>query len=162
MSMARYRVLFVCMGNICRSPAGEGVLRRALEEAGLAGDVDVESAGTIDYHEGELPDRRMRDAAQRRGYVLDSRARAISRRDLDVFDMILVADEENMQRVARMASSDSHRGKLSLMLDWHPVRRGEDVPDPYYGGPQGFEHVLDLLEQTCPELLAHIRARVGG
>jgi len=157
---SKYRILFVCTGNICRSPTGEGIMRKFVADAGMAGRIHVESAGTIDYHVGELPDPRTRRAAEQRGYRLDSRARRVERADFDAFDLLLVADSDNMERMRRLATTDGHRAKLRMMLDWHPARTGRDVPDPYYSGPEGFELVLDLLEDSCRALLADVISRI--
>jgi len=149
-------VLFVCMGNICRSPTAEGVFRQRLAAQPWAARVRVDSAGTHgDYHAGEPPDPRTRSAARARGYDLDGlRARKVTEEDLRRFDYILAMDEDNLWRLQALAGADpALRGKLALMMD-HASQLGvREVPDPYYGGPQGFEHVLDLLEAAADGLL---------
>jgi len=149
-------VLFVCMGNICRSPIAEGVFRHALKEAGLVGSVQIDSAGTHGYHAGEPPDRRALLAARNRGYDLASiRARQVERDDFARFDWILAMDEANMRALAEMRPGD-YAGHLGLYLDLLPELGTREMPDPYYGGPEGFERVLDLTERVTPALLARL------
>lgn len=149
-------VLFVCLGNICRSPAAEAILRERLLAAGAAGKVRVESAGTAGYHTGKEADGRMRHAAQRRGYAITSRARQLEPRDLQVYDRIIAMDRSNYADIQRYAEgSAAHVKMLSEYLD-----RGDgwprDVPDPYYGDGEGFEYVLDMLEAAMPKILAEL------
>ena len=145
-------VLFVCMGNICRSPTAEGVFRYHVESAGLAERIDIDSAGTHAYHVGEPADQRAREAAQRRGMSLEGiRARRVSRDDFERFDYILAMDEENLARLEDEAPEE-HRHKLRLFLDFSTTGERE-VPDPYYGGAAGFERVLDLVEDASRGLL---------
>ena len=148
------RVLFVCMGNICRSPAAEGVFRFMLERSGRADRWEIASAGTIGMHAGDLPDARMRAAAARRGYDLRSRARRIERADFSRFDLILTMDEDNRRNVLALAGGDAERARVRRFVDFCRKHAGVDaVPDPYYGGEAGFERVLDLLEDGCSTLL---------
>ena len=143
------KVLFVCTGNICRSPTAEGVLRRLAELERL--NVHVESRGTHDYHVGEPPDERAQEHAKRRGYDLSAqRARHISRRDFEEFDLVLAMDRGHLRILQRLCPPQ-HAGKVRLFL------QEKDVPDPYYGGPEGFEQVLDLVEAACRSLLPQIR-----
>lgn len=146
------RILFVCMGNICRSPTAEAVMRKLIKEQGLDEKISVDSAGTIGYHAGNPSDPRSRQAGERRGYVFDHLARAVTQRDFHTFDYILAMDEENMQDLQRMQPSGS-KAELSLFLSHCRTARCREVPDPYYGGPNGFEDVLDLVEQGCAALL---------
>ena len=152
------RVLFVCLGNICRSPTAEAVLRAlaAREAPELA--LEVDSAGTAGYHVGEPPDPRTRAAAARRGYDLSAlRARVVEPGDFERFDLILAMDRENLRVLQRRAPAAT-RERLRLLLEFAPqAATPEDVPDPYYGGPNGFEEVLDLVEQATRGLLAHLR-----
>jgi len=153
------RILFVCLGNICRSPTAEGVLRTlaAGEAPELA--LEVASAGTAAYHVGEPPDPRARQAAARRGYDLTAlRARIVQPADFERFDLILAMDRENLGVLRRRAPAGAHE-RLRLFLEFAPEAGPEDVPDPYYGGPNGFEEVLDLVEAATRGLLAHLRQR---
>lgn len=145
-------VLFVCMGNICRSPTAEGVFRFHVEGAGLAEHFDIDSAGTHAYHVGEPADRRARAAAEKRGMSLDGiRARRVNSDDFERFDYILAMDEDNLARLEDEAPEE-HRHKLRLLLEF--AQSGErEVPDPYYGGAAGFERVLDLVEEASRGLL---------
>lgn len=152
-------VLMVCLGNICRSPTAHGVMEKHIENSGLSGKVIVDSAGTGDWHAGEGPDRRAAAAAGRRGYRLDHlRARQVAPDDFGRFDYILAMDHANLKELQRRCPA-AHRAKLALFLAYGGLGR-DVVPDPYYtGGRQGFELVLDLVEDACEGLLAHIRER---
>ena len=145
------RVLFVCMGNICRSPAGEAVMKRFAEEFHV--DVDVDSAGTHDYHVGEKADARMRAAAETRGYELTSRGRQVTADDLDPdrFDLVLAMDGENYEFLQRLA--DKPNSHIRIFSDYLDDNWPNDVPDPYYGEDEGFDEVLDMLEEGCPLIL---------
>jgi protein-tyrosine phosphatase len=146
------KVLFVCTGNICRSPTAEGVLRRLAEAENLK--MHVESRGTHDYHVGEPPDERAQDHAQRRGYDLSAqRAKQVGKRDFEEFDLVLAMDRGHLRILQRLCPPQ-HAGKLRLFL------QEADVPDPYYGGPEGFERVLDLVEAACRGLLHEMRASI--
>ena len=150
------KLLFVCLGNICRSPAAEGVFLHLLEARGLSNQFLVDSAGTGGWHVGNPADRRMRAAAERRGIHLPSRARQIELADFSNFDRILTMDEDNLRAVRSLAGELGARSDLALVepMTSHCQRfRDKEVPDPYYGGEQGFEHVLDLLEDACSGLL---------
>ena len=152
-------VLFVCMGNICRSPSGEGVFQHFVNEAGLEKRIRVDSAGTIGYHSGNPADARMQAAASKRGYSLDSLARQVSREDFETFDLVLAMDVENLENLDYLAGERlPHVRMLGSFLEESddPVR-GPSVPDPYYGGEAGFEQVLDMIEAACPAILAHCR-----
>lgn len=150
-------VLFVCMGNICRSPTAEGVFRHHVNAAGLADMVEIDSAGTHAYHTGEPPDHRATAAAERRGISLAGiAARRVSNDDFERFDLILAMDEDNQQRLLDEAPG-IHRDKVRLFLDYSSTNETE-VPDPYYGGAAGFERVLDLIEDASRGLLASISA----
>jgi len=154
-------VLFVCMGNICRSPTAEGVFSRMVEEAGLAERVVVDSAGTHDYHVGEPPDGRAQAAAARRGYDLSPlRARKLGRDDCRRYDYVLVMDRGNLNRARTIFGGACPH--VRLLMDFAPGRPEREVPDPYTGGPEGFEHVLDLIEEACRGLLEDVRARLAG
>lgn len=147
------RILFVCMGNICRSPTAEAVFRAKVADAGAADRFSIDSAGTFGYHTGNRADPRMRDHASRRGYNLTSIARQVEAADFDAFDLIVAMDRENLNDLTAQCPAD-HQSKLRLMMDFVPDMAGTDVPDPYYGGPAGFERVLDLIEQAADGLLS--------
>jgi len=159
--MAEQRLLFVCLGNICRSPAAEGVFLHLLAREGLEDRFVVDSAGTGGWHVGNPADRRMRAAAERRGIHLSSRARQIDRGDLLSFDRILTMDDDNL-RAVRSLARELAPGAADLAVI-EPITKhcrrfqAGEVPDPYYGGAQGFEHVLDLLEDACAGLLESLR-----
>jgi len=153
---ASYRLLFVCLGNICRSPAAEGVMRSLIEAKGFADRVSIRSAGTGGWHVGKLPDQRMRTAAQNRGYDLSSRARQVTENDLRDFDLVLVMDRQNLRDVKTYDRTSQFSSKIRLFCEFCTDHKESEVPDPYYGGEQGFELVLDLLEDGCRGVLAHI------
>lgn len=151
-------VLFVCMGNICRSPTAEGVFRHMVREAGLAEHLHIDSAGTHAYHVGEPPDRRARAAAERRGVSLDDiAARRIEAADYLEFDYVIAMDSDNLARMQAQAD-DTYQDRLSLFLEFAEGDERE-VPDPYYGGEAGFERVLDLVEEASRALLETLRSR---
>tara|TARA_B100001057_G_scaffold91596_1_gene87904 strand:+ start:8425 stop:8898 length:474 start_codon:yes stop_codon:yes gene_type:complete len=149
------KLLFVCLGNICRSPAAEGVFIHLLNERGLNDRFLVDSAGTGGWHVGNPADRRMQAAASRRGIQLPSRARQISLDDLSTFDLVLTMDDDNLMAVQALAKEAGSRATASIkpMLSYARNFSETEVPDPYYGGDTGFEHVLDLLEDACSNLL---------
>lgn len=148
------RVLFVCTGNICRSPTAEGVFRQFADVAGI--EVEADSAGTHGYHIGEPPDPRTVAAAAKRGFDLKPlRARRVKREDFNQFDLILAMDRAHLAHLEAMRPKDA-RAAVKLFLDYHPETK-RDVPDPYYGGPEGFEHVLDLVEAGSRKLLDEFR-----
>ena len=155
------RVLFVCMGNICRSPAAEGVFLHLLAEAGLEDCFAVDSAGTGGWHVGHRADRRMIAAAERRGIHLPSRARQIEAADLQRFDHILTMDADNLAAVRRLERQAPGGARISPLIDHSRRLRSPEVPDPYYGGEEGFERVLDLLEDACAGLLADLLQERG-
>ena len=153
------RILFVCMGNICRSPTAEGVFRKLVQERAPHLQVEIDSAGTHAYHVGEPPDRRAIAAAARRGIDLSGlRARMVDEADFEGFDLLVAMDQLNRE-VLLDRSPDEYRERIRLMLEFAPTTDVEDVPDPYYGGPVGFEHVLDLVEEASKGLLDELLAR---
>jgi low molecular weight protein-tyrosine phosphatase len=157
------RVLFVCMGNICRSPTAEGVMRALVREAGLTDSIELHSAGTGSWHTGSAPDRRATAAARARGISLEGAARTVASNDFENFDLVLAMDRENLRELRQLAPSEQARAKVRLLREFDPASAGRhdlDVPDPYYGGPNGFEDVLDLVQAACQGLLAHLRAEL--
>lgn len=152
----RTGVLFVCMGNICRSPTAEGVFRALAERAGWARRLRIDSAGTHDFHIGEPPDPRAIASAERRGYdIRKLRARQVALRDFSRFDWILAMDQGNLRRLKELQPKD-FGGEIGLLLDVAPILGTRDVPDPYYGGPDAFERMLDLVEPATEALLARV------
>lgn len=151
------KVLFVCMGNICRSPLAEGAFSRLLEQHQLGDFISVDSAGTHDYHAGEPPDPRAQATALRRGMDISiQRARLVQREDFARFDYILAMDRQNYARLEKLSAPED-RHKLRLFLEYAPHLGETEVPDPYYGGSGGFERVLDMVEEAAQGLLEHIR-----
>lgn len=148
-------VLFVCLGNICRSPAAEEVLRHLAKADGL--DLHVESCGIGDWHVGCLPDERMRDAAKARGLILSSRGQQFKSAFLEKFDYILAADKEVIRDLYFYAQTPEHKAKIHMMTAFSPCYRDKEIPDPYYQGDFAFEHVLDMLEDSCQGLIEHIK-----
>jgi protein-tyrosine phosphatase len=158
--MMKLAVLMVCMGNICRSPLAEGAFKRAIEAAGLEGVVRVDSAGTHDYHIGDAPDPRSRATARRHGFDIDGqRGRQVRADDFHAFDFILAMDSENLANLLSIAPPAA-KTRPQCLLTYSPRFRNQDVPDPYYGGAQGFEAVLAMIEDAIPELLLAVRDRL--
>lgn len=156
----KYKVLFVCLGNICRSPAAEGILKKMIKEQGLENKISVDSAGTSGYHDGELPDPRMRQHGTHRGYQFDSLSRKFTSRDFDNFDLILAMDDNNYRNIVRLALDLESKGKVHRMVEFSEKYEHDHIPDPYYSGSDGFEQVLDLLEDACEGLLKKIKERI--
>jgi protein-tyrosine phosphatase len=148
------------MGNICRSPTAEGVMRRLLREQGLEDEIEIDSAGTGSWHVGNPPDERATEAARRRGIALEGAARTVRPSDFEEYDLLLAADRENVADLRALAPDDEARAKVRLLREFDPGSHGApdlDVPDPYYGGPRGFEDVLDLVEAACRGLIDEVR-----
>lgn len=154
-------VLFVCLGNICRSPSGEGVFKALVEKEGMADSFFIDSAGTCAYHVGEPADSRMRKHASARKIRLTSRSRQFSPGDFETFDYILAMDYSNYQEIQSQDKTGEFSDKLYMMNDFSSSHKGSDVPDPYYGGDAGFETVLDMLEEACEGLLRVIKDENG-
>jgi protein-tyrosine phosphatase len=153
------RILFVCMGNICRSPTAEGVMRHLLAQRGLDGEIDVQSAGTGGWHAGAPPDERATATARARGITLEGAARQVTAADFEDFDLLLAMDRENLADLRAIAPPGT-REKIRLLREFDPQSAGGDdldVPDPYYGGPRGFETVLDQVHAACAGLLDAIQ-----
>ncbi len=156
----KQKILFVCLGNICRSPAADGILRAMATQAGRSEEFEIDSAGTYAGHAGELPDARMRKAAAARGYSLGHRSRPVCLDDFLEFDRIIAMDDNNLEALRRMAPSTQSQAKIERFATL--CTRHNDVhyiPDPYYGGESGFDHVIDLLEDGCLTILAACAAR---
>jgi len=152
--MDNKKILFVCLGNICRSPSAEIVMQKLIEEQGLSESIELDSAGILDIHEGQMADSRMREHALRRGLIITHRSRPVKASvDFEYFDMIIGMDDENMKALNELARIPAWKSKLHKMTDFKKQMSYNYVPDPYYGGPQGFELVLDILEDSCKGLL---------
>jgi protein-tyrosine phosphatase len=159
------KILFVCLGNICRSPTAEGVMRKLVAEAGLQHSIELDSAGTGAWHVGEPADTRARDAARARGVELDSLARQVRDQDFERFDLILAMDGSNQHALRRLAPDEQAHAKVRLLREFDPAsanRHDLDVPDPYYDSQRGFEIVLDQVQAACEGLLEHLRASELG
>jgi protein-tyrosine phosphatase len=162
------RLLFVCLGNICRSPTAEGVMRALVAREGMEGAVQIDSAGTGAWHVGSAPDQRASEAARARGIELGGTARQVRPEDFFDFDLLLAMDGENMRELRQQAPGEAERAKVRLLREFDPASEmagdadgvgGDlDVPDPYYGGPGGFDEVFDLVQAACAGLLEQIRA----
>lgn len=148
-----HRILFVCLGNICRSPAAEIIFRKQVADAGRAADFEIDSAGTIGHHQGSPPDPRMSESLERLGYTIQGRARQIKAADLETFDLIVTMDETNLSNVQKLDQAGDLHSKVQPFVSF--CRHHDDlrVPDPYYGGQRGFDHVIKLLEDGCEGIL---------
>ena len=156
--MKPHRILFVCLGNICRSSSAEGVMNHLVSEAGLEDQFVIDSAGILSYHRGELPDSRMRAHAIRRGYELTHRSRPVQTEDFYNFDLIIGMDDRNIEDLKDRAPSPEEWKKIHRMTEFCTrFTHADHLPDPYYGGAEGFEYVLDLLEDACAGLLEHLK-----
>jgi protein-tyrosine phosphatase len=151
-----YRLLFVCLGNICRSPAAENLMDHLLRQAGLADQVLCDSAGTASYHAGNPPDRRMTAVANQRGIEMRGQARQFQSLDFEQFDLILAMDRENYRGILSLDPKGRYRDRVRMMCEFCSRHTFQEVPDPYYGGADGFNQVLDLLQDACEGLLQHL------
>lgn len=154
-----YRILFVCLGNICRSPAAEIIFRKQVADSGRAEDFEIDSAGTIGHHAGSPPDSRMAESLGRHGFTVQGRARQIQSADLEDFDLIVTMDETNLSDVRQLDASGEAHSKIQPFVSF--CRRHDDlrVPDPYYGGQRGFDHVIELLKDGCEGILESLPPR---
>jgi len=150
-------VLFVCMGNICRSPLAEGVFRHLAAEAGVADRFVVDSAGTGAWHAGEPPDARSIEVAAAHGVTLQGRARQIEAEDLRAFDLVLAMDRDNLGVLEELSAAAGGTARLHLLREYDPTAEGDEVPDPYYGGPHGFEKVYRMIHAACQGLVEELR-----
>ena len=158
------RVLFVCLGNICRSPTAEEVFRSKVAARGLLGEIEIDSAGTGGWHAGDPPDRRAVAEGERRGLSMSGRARQVTASDLRDFDLVVAMDEANRRDLLAMATDDEVRERIQLLRDWDPEAAGHDrgVPDPYYGGDREFAEMFDIVERACDGLIADLAERLGS
>ena len=152
----KYKILFVCLGNICRSPSAHGIAEKIIEDNGLGDLIEIDSAGTYAGHKGELPDKRMRAHARNRGYDLTHRSRPVEASDFEKFDLIIAMDDRNYSDLKFMAPDIESEKKIKRMVSYSINRTYDYVPDPYYSGADGFELVLDLLEDACEGLIQSV------
>ncbi len=152
------KLLFVCLGNICRSPAAENIMNHLAARADLANQIECDSAGTASYHTGNPPDRRMQAAAASRNIPMTGRARQFTKADFLAFDLILAMDRENYHNILTLDPQGQYRDKVKLMCDFATHHSDKEVPDPYYGGADGFDYVIDLLTDACGGLLSHLES----
>lgn len=151
------KLLFVCLGNICRSPSAENIMNHLVQEAGLSHEIICDSAGTSGYHIGEPPDRRMQKAGLERGIKLVGRSRKFEHEDFENFDLILAMDRANYRDIVSQDPTGQYRDKVKMICDYCSEFSDKEVPDPYYGGPSGFIHVIDLLVDACGGLLEEVK-----
>ena len=151
------QILFVCLGNICRSPTAEVIMNQLIEKSGLQEKIICDSAGTSDYHAGEKADHRMRKCASKRGYHITSLSRPIDSQDFTQFDYIITMDDSNFKNVQNLAPIPQHRKKILKMADYCKIKNCSFIPDPYSGGEKGFFQVIDLLEEACSNLLKELK-----
>lgn len=156
MAQDRIRVLFVCMGNICRSPVAEAVFRHQVTERGLDDRFEIDSAGTSGYHDGDPPDRRSTETARRRGITLAGRSRRVTADDLRAFDYVIAMDADNERELRRILSASGGTSRVHRLREWDPRPDDGDVPDPYYGGARGFDDVHDIVERASAAFLDHV------
>jgi protein-tyrosine phosphatase len=153
------KLLFVCLGNICRSPAAENIMNHLAAEAGVSNQIECDSAGTANYHTGSAPDRRMQAAAAQRHLPMKGSAREFTKADFTTFDLILAMDRENYQNILALDPQAQYRDKVKLMCDFVTHHPDKEVPDPYYGGAAGFDYVIDLLTDACSGLLSKLESQ---
>ncbi|MGC3977597.1 MAG: low molecular weight protein-tyrosine-phosphatase [Paludibacteraceae bacterium] len=156
---SKISILFICLGNICRSPMAETVFNKILEKNDCSSEFKIDSAGLLDYHEGEKADPRMRSHAEKRGYNVTHRSRPITKKDLVEFDYIIGMDDQNIRQLLRLAKTPDIQSKIHKMTLYNRDIKADNVPDPYYGGDKGFEYVIDLLEDACKGLFDYVKNR---
>lgn len=154
--MRKKYILFVCLGNICRSPSAEGIFKKIITEQNLENNFEIDSAGLLSVHQGNLPDSRMRQHAAQRGYDLQHRSRPVVAEDFELFDLIIGMDESNIAGLEKIAKTDKQKAKIHRMADYLQEIKADYIPDPYYGGDKGFQKVIDLLEDACDGLLKNL------
>ena len=155
-----YKILFVCLGNICRSPTAEGIFQHLVNERGLQPYFLIDSAGTSAWHIGEPANSKSRQTANKHGIELNSRARKFEPADLEEFDLILAMDHENLQNIKQLDKQNRFSDKIKLMRDYDPQPGDDEVPDPYYGGMDGFQHVFDVVRRSCEAMLDKLENRI--
>lgn len=156
-----YKICFVCLGNICRSPTAEGVFQHLVNERGLQPFFEIDSAGTSAYHSGEPANSKSRQIAEQHGVSLHSKARQFESFDLDYFDLVLAMDSENLQNIKRVGGKESFGHKIGMLRDYDPDPGDGEVPDPYYGGIQGFENVFQIVKRSCEQLLDELQPNIN-
>lgn len=154
-----YKICFVCLGNICRSPTAEGVFQHLVKERGLDSYFEIDSAGTSAYHEGEAANSKAQRTAKKYGVTLHSRARQLKVQDMEYYDLILAMDSENLSNIERMVNGDTN-DKVGLLRDFDPKPGNGEVPDPYYGGIRGFENVYQIVKRSCEKLLDELETHI--
>lgn len=155
-----YKLIFVCLGNICRSPTGEGVFQHLVNEKGLQPYFQIDSAGTSAFHIGEPANSKSQWTANQHNVKLHSRAQQFQQQDLEEYDLILAMDHENLQNIKRLDKNDAFDDKIKLMRDFDPFPDDDAVPDPYYGGMQGFENVFQIVKRSCETLLGELKPEI--
>ncbi|MGL1892072.1 MAG: low molecular weight phosphotyrosine protein phosphatase [Spirochaetaceae bacterium] len=153
-----FKIVFVCLGNICRSPSAEGIFKKLIIDHNLQNDIYIDSAGTSAYHVGERSDSRMRQHAYKRGYQLTSLSRRFVHKDFNDFDLIIVMDQSNFTDVKNIDIDGDYSDKIMMMTSFSTNYSNTDVPDPYYGGPDGFDNVITILEESCLGLLEYLKS----
>lgn len=151
--MERKKILFVCLGNICRSPLAEAIFKNKLKQRGIEDQFEVDSCGTANYHIGDSPDSRTIANAHRQGIAIDHIGRQLQPEDLDYYDLILAMDKSNLTNIFRLQNKEEQIGKITLMREFDPLQNGEEVPDPYYGGEKGFQTVFEILDRSTESLI---------
>lgn len=155
-----YRICFVCLGNICRSPTAEGVMQHEVLEQSLGSYFEIDSAGTAAYHVGEPANSKSRKVAEEYGVKLLSKARKFESSDLDYYDLVLAMDRQNFHNIKHLASGDEHHSKIYMLREFDPHQDDDEVPDPYYGGINGFYHVFEVVQRSCKNLLDQLKQHV--
>lgn len=155
--MKKVKVLFVCLGNICRSPLGAAILKKKVKDKGLDSWVEVDSCGTSNYHIGDNADRRTIANAKKHGVLIEHCARQLETKDLDTFDFIFAMDKSNYQNIVRLSNGHAHTQKIRMMREFDPLEKGGEVPDPYHGGEEDFQEVFDILDRSTDSFIEYLR-----
>jgi protein-tyrosine phosphatase len=156
--MGKKKILFVCLGNICRSPLAEAIFKHKLKQKGIEDQFEVDSCGTANYHIGDAPDSRSVANARKNGVTITHIGRQLQKEDLDYYDLILAMDKSNLTNIFRLQTKEDQIDKIKLMREFDPLENGEEVPDPYYGGEKGFQNVFDILDRSAETLLDKLTA----